>query len=162
MKCNTVLNVPKAALDGTVALLRRVRQLESGVLWYGRRDQVGNCVVDYVVAPKQKMHWGNYLISTQALSQVVARLPEGSKPLAQIHSHPSTRVEHSNYDDRMIVTRRALSIVFPNYGHWTSPFPHGLGIHESQNDYWYLLDDATATQRVVITPAGNVKIEDFR
>lgn len=89
------------------------------------------------------------------------RLPDDWKPLAQIHSHPGIRVEHSNYDDRMMSSRRALSLVFPAYGHPRSSFPHGVGVHEWQNEYWHLLDEAKAKRRVIVAD-GNVKIEDFR
>jgi hypothetical protein len=155
------LSVPTSALSGTLALLQGAGRRESGVFWYGTRDAAGNGVVRYAVAPRQRMTWGNYLVSPEALAEVVHRLQDDWKPLAQIHSHPGIRVEHSNYDDRMMSSRRALSLVFPAYGRSKSPFPNGVGIHEWQNDYWHLLDEADAQRRVVVGD-GNVKIEDFR
>lgn len=107
------------------------------------------------------MTWGNYAISPQALGQIVARLADGWKPLAQIHSHPGIGVEHSNYDDKMISSRKILSLVFPRYGHFAGRFPSGVGVHELQDGYWHLLDEADAMRRVVII-AGEVKIEDLR
>lgn len=155
------LRVPYDALTATIVLLRRAGRRESGLLWYGSRDPAGNGTVAYVVAPRQRMTWGNYSIPADALAQIVHRLTNGWKPLAQIHSHPGQRVEHSSYDDRMVSSRRILSIVFPSYGRWKGRFPSGIGIHEWQSDYWHLLDEGAADRRVVLVE-GAVKVEDMR
>ncbi len=155
------LRVPIDAVSATIRLLCRAGKHESGVLWYGPKDSAGNGVVAYVVAPRQRMSWGNYTISTAALAEVICRLTEDWRPLAQIHSHPGRRVEHSSYDDRMLSSRRALSLVFPHHGRISEPFPIGIGIHEWQNNYWHLLDINTAKRRV-ITVDGTVLVEDLR
>ncbi|MDA9440580.1 hypothetical protein XH98_15975 [Bradyrhizobium sp. CCBAU 51745] len=155
------LCVPADAIEATLNLLQRAGHRESGLFWYGTRDATGNGQVRYVAAPKQQMTWGNYHVSPEALAEIVNRLPEGWKPLAQVHSHPGLRVEHSNYDDRMMSSRKALSLVFPSYGRSTESFPKGVGVHEWQIDYWHLLDDALAARRIVVT-GGTVAVEDFR
>jgi hypothetical protein len=155
------LRVPAGALTATLRLLRAAGQRESGVFWYGPRDSTGNGTVAYVVAPQQRMSWGNYHVSAAALTAVVRRLTSVWKPLAQIHSHPGLRVEHSNYDDRMMSSRKALSLVFPSYGDWRGSFPVGVGVHEHQNDYWHLLTDEAAKARVIVVP-GEVRVEDLR
>lgn len=154
------LHVPVVALTTTIDLLRAVHRVETGVLWYGPADHHGGTVA-YVVAPPQSMSWGNYHISAHALATLVQRLPDGWRPLAQIHSHPGHCVQHSRYDDEMTSSRRALSLVFPCYGSITEPFPRGIGIHEWQDGYWYLLDLEDATRRVVLTE-GTVRVEDLR
>lgn len=153
--------MPAQALNATLVLLQRAGRRESGLFWYGTRDASGNGDVAYVVAPRQRMTWGNYHVSAEALTEIVHRLPDGWKPLAQIHSHPGLRVEHSNYDDRMASSRKALSLVFPSYGHVKQEFPEGVGIHEWQGDYWHFLDPTEAAKRVVIS-TGGVKIDDLR
>ena len=155
------LRLPAGALSASLALLQAAGRRESGLFWYGPRDADGGGTVAYVVAPRQRMSWGNYSVSTDALTEVVQALPEGFKPLAQIHSHPGAHVEHSGYDDRMVSSKRALSIVFPYHGRARGAFPHGVGIHEWQADYWHLLDSPIATQRVVIVE-GAVRVEDRR
>jgi Prokaryotic homologs of the JAB domain len=155
------LRVPTGGLTATLALLRAAGQRESGVFWYGPRDPLGNGTVSYVVAPEQRMSWGNYHVLPQALAAVVHRLGDGWKPLAQIHSHPGRRVEHSDYDDRMMSSRKALSLVFPSHGVWSGSFPRGVGVHEYQGDYWHLLPDDVAGQRVTLV-LGEVKVEDLR
>jgi hypothetical protein len=155
------LHLPVKGLAATLALLQRAGRRESGVFWYGLRQLDGSCQVQYVVAPQQRMHWGNYGVSAAALAEVVRRLPGGWKPLAQVHSHPGTRVEHSNYDDQMASSRKALSLVFPHYGRPTQPFPADVGVHEWQADYWHLLQPHQAAERVVLVD-GDVRVEDLR
>jgi hypothetical protein len=158
---NLQLQVPEAALSATLNLLQRTGRRESGVLWYGERDREGNATVAYVVAPRQRMSWGNYHIAPDALSEVVHRLPATWKPVAQVHSHPGMGVEHSRYDDQMASSRRALSLVFPFYGREGAAFPVGVGVHEWQDDYWHLLTLEQASRRVVVR-SGGVKVEDLR
>ncbi|HZV07006.1 MAG TPA: Mov34/MPN/PAD-1 family protein [Gemmataceae bacterium] len=158
---SATLRVPAQALSATLALLQRAGRRESGLFWYGPRDASGNGEVAYVVAPRQRMTWGNYHVSADALAEIVHRLPDGWKPLAQVHSHPGLRVEHSNYDDRIASSRKALSLVFPSYGHANHGFPSGIGIHEWQSDYWHLLDPSEAAKRVVIG-VGSVRVDDLR
>ncbi len=156
------LRVPQEAVAATMLLLQRPGRRESGVLWYGSRDVQGNGTVRYVVAPRQFMTWGNYRISPEALAEVVGRLDDGWKPLAQVHSHPGLGVEHSNYDDRMAISRRVLSLVFPLYGRHSAPFPVGVGVHEWQNDYWHLLGLDQAKRRVVLVTDSAARVEDLR
>lgn len=158
---NRVLKIPADGIRATLTLLQRAGRRESGLFWYGLRDAAGNGVVQHIAAPRQRMTWGNYHVPPDALAEIVHRLPDGQKPLAQIHSHPGLRVEHSNYDDKMLSSRRILSLVFPSYGRPALPFPRGVGVHEWQTDYWYLLDDESAGRRTVVTD-GAVTVEDLR
>lgn len=155
------LQVPSDAIEATLSLLRSAGRRESGLFWYGHRDNCGNGTVAYVIAPRQRMSWGNYRISPEALAEVVQRLPAGWRPLAQVHSHPGVRVEHSSYDDEMASSRRALSLVFPLYGRGDGAFPSGVGVHEWQSDYWHLLNAEQASRRIVVFQAA-VKSEDLR
>ena len=155
------LRVPVQAFSASLQLLQAAGRRESGLFWYGPRDSNGSGTVGYVVAPRQIMTWGNYSVSTEALTEIVQGLPEDYKPLAQVHSHPRAGVEHSRYDDRLTSSKRALSIVFPHYGHYRGPFPAGLGVHEWQDSYWHLLEPITAGRRVVLVE-GPVRVEDRR
>ncbi|MCK1394301.1 Mov34/MPN/PAD-1 family protein [Bradyrhizobium sp. 1] len=156
-----VLKVPVQALEATLSLLQRAGDRESGLFWYGDRDAAGNGIVRHVAAPRQMMSWGNFHIAPEALAEIVHRLPQGCKPLAQIHSHPGSGVEHSNYDDRMMSSQRSLSLVFPSYGTAWEAFPEGVGVHEWQIDYWHLLDATQAHRRVIVTD-GSATVEDLR
>jgi len=155
------LFLPLEALKATHRLLRIAGGRESGVMWYGTKDANGNGTVCYVVSPRQQMRWGNYHVSAEALAEVVHRVPEGWKPLAQVHSHPGKWVEHSSYDDEMVSSHRILSLVFPSYGRKTRGFLHGVGVHEWQNGYWHRLDPDSAKKRICPSD-GEVRVEDMR
>jgi hypothetical protein len=155
------LYVPADAVIATADLLRRAGQRESAVFWYGPREAPGAGTVAYVVAPRQRMSWGNYSVSPEGLAEVANRLAKDWRPLAQVHSHPGARVEHSMYDDHALSSRRALSLVFPFYGQVVEPFLQGVGVHEWQNGYWHLLERSLAQRRVVVCD-GELKIEDLR
>lgn len=155
------LFLPLEALKATHQLLQLAGRRESGVMWYGPKDACGNGTVHYVLAPRQQMRRRNYHVSAEALAELVHRLPEGYKPLAQVHSHPGEWVEHSSYDDTMVSSQRILSLVFPFYGRQTSAFLHGVGVHEWQNGYWHYLDSESAANRVSLVD-GEVCVEDMR
>jgi len=59
------LRVPSDAVTATLSLLCQAGSRESGLFWYGSRDASGHGTVTYVVAPRQRMSWGNYHISAQ-------------------------------------------------------------------------------------------------
>ncbi len=155
------LGVSRDAVAATLASLRRCGALESCVFWYGPRDG-DQAEVAAVVTPRQAMSWGNYHVGPAALSEMVGLLDDDWKPLAQIHSHPGKRVEHSHYDDVMASSRRALSIVFPSYGRWQGAWPIGIGVHEYQQDYWHLLDAKLAARRVRLTHGRLALVRDLR
>ena len=86
------------------------------------------------------MSRGNYEITAEWLAEVVRALPDTWRPLAQVHSHPGRWVEHSRYDDKMAMSRRALSLVIPFYGRYdAASCPAGVGVHECQDGYWHQL-----------------------
>jgi proteasome lid subunit RPN8/RPN11 len=155
------LEVPTTALEATLASLRRFGPLASCDFWYGVRDG-DSATVAGVLTPQQSMSRGNYHVSPAAMSEMLGQAEDSWKPLAQIHSHPGPGVEHSRYDDRMTSSRRALSIVFPFYGHWSGRWPQGIGIHEWQVDYWHLLSDAHASQRVHTAEPVSIQCRDLR
>jgi hypothetical protein len=143
------LSVSVATLKMTAAALRSVRAMEAACIWLGPINEAGNAIVEAVVMPKQLNRPRNYSVSGSAMLEVanIGRA-KGWTVVGAIHSHPGSSVEHSIYDDEMTPSRRAVSIVFPTYGHWTGNWPRDLGIHAYVNDYWYLLSDADAVRRV--------------
>ena len=156
-----LLLLPFDALQATISLLKSAEGLEACVFWYGHRG-VDSDIVTAVRAPRQKGTRFNYHVDEASMSMMSSTLSEEVRPLAQVHSHPGPMVEHSRYDDEMISSRRALSIVFPRYGHVTGPWPAGIGIHEWQAGYWYLLETSYAAERVKVIRASGVSVEDLR
>lgn len=158
-----VLMTPRTAIEATLKMLQRSGRREACAFWYGTRDAIGNGRVEAVFAPRQVMRPGNYDVPAAAMSEMVAMIAEtGWKPLVQVHSHPGVHVEHSLYDDKMVSSRRALSLVIPSYGSWTGSWPEGVGIHEHQNGYWHLLTAEDAARRMTVEAMRSVLIRDFR
>lgn len=156
------LSVSVTAVGATMQFLQRFVRRESGLFWYGERTAEGG-TVRAVLAPRQRMEPGWYDAPAAAMSEMVELLRETDwRPLAQIHSHPGAWVEHSLYDDRMIGSRRALSLVIPFYGRWAGTWPDGVGVHEHQNDYWHLLARPDARRRVRLAPPRDLLTRDFR
>lgn len=158
------LNVSEQALELTLQVLRHAGRLETCCFWYGTRGRAGSLdVVTAVVIPRQRQTWGNYHVTADAMQRIHRRVsPTGLRNLAQVHSHPGADVEHSEYDDRMANSRCALSIVVPFYGQWRATWPHGIGVHEFQQDYWHLLTLQEASCRVVRQAESKVDLFDCR
>lgn len=158
------LEVPLVALRASLRICQAAGGRETGLFWYGRRDDTADVArVHAVVVPRQRQAWGNYSIAAAAMREVHERVePFELRNLAQVHSHPGAFVEHSRYDDAMANSRRALSIVLPYYGRWNDQWPRGIGVHEFQDNYWYLLSDGTAASRVVLVEDPEVKLIDCR
>lgn len=158
-----VLKIGPECLAVTLKLLQRFGRSEACVFWFGLRSDYGG-EVRGVVAPQQRMTWGNFDVTAEAMLEMADRVDGRDwRPLAQVHSHPGRGVEHSWYDDKMIASKRALSIVFPLYGNWAPPWPADIGIHEWQNGFWHLLPFSAAVRRVIV--CGDLPlmmVEDLR
>lgn len=158
-----VLRVSAQTLARTAAVLRAAGTVESACLWLGSLDDDANGVVNALVVPMQTNRPRNYSVPGGAMLKVaeLARAHAWTV-VGAVHSHPGVGVEHSRYDDEMTPSRRAVSIVMPRYGHWTGPWPRGLGVHEYFEKYWHLLSDEHARQRVVLSETPEVQTYDLR
>jgi proteasome lid subunit RPN8/RPN11 len=159
-----VLRVPRSALALALEVFQRAVQRECCCFWYGARDADDvEAEVRAVVVPRQQQARLNYLVPVDAMRTVQQCAASfGLVNLAQLHSHPDVHVEHSLYDDEMANSRRALSVVVPNYGHWRNDWPAGIGVHEFQCGFWHRLDDANARRRVIIVDGPEVTFLDCR
>lgn len=158
-----VLTLSAQALARTAAVLRSAGAAESACLWLGSLDESASGVVKALVVPTQTNRPRNYSVPGEAMLKVaeLARA-RGWTVVGAVHSHPGIGVEHSRYDDEMTPSRRAVSIVMPRYGHWSGPWPRGLGVHEYFEKYWHLLSDEHARQRVVISDSREIQAFDLR
>lgn len=158
---SAVLHISPGAVKATCELLQKAGRSEACVFWYGERDgELWH--VRSVRSPVQTSYRGNYHVEPDAMSQMVRDLPDGWRPLSQIHSHPGIGTEHSRYDDRMVSSRKILSIVFPLYGKPVGKWPDGLGVHEWQIDYWHMLSPEQVRARLSLREAENLEVRDFR
>lgn len=156
-----LLQIPPSAIAATRFLLQRAGRREACVFWYG--DRSGDIsIVRSVRAPRQRCMPGNYHVEPEWMSDLVRSMPDGWRPLAQIHSHPGVNTEHSRYDDRMISSKKLLSLVFPTYGTALAPWPRGVGVHEWQADYWHMLKPVEVDRRVTLVSDFSVEVKDLR
>ena len=154
-----------------------MRGKEAGCFWLGSRsDETANAVAAIVV-PRQQNHRGQYHVAADAMIQVanVAR-SHGWKNLAQVHSHPGAHVRHSDYDDEMANSRRALSLVYPHYGAarglwrfrgWLfsclrASFPIDIGVHAFTGNQWRFLSPADIARCITITIGPPPLLLDLR
>jgi proteasome lid subunit RPN8/RPN11 len=80
-----------------------------------------------------------------------------------VHSHPGVDTEHSEYDDEMMPSRKALSVVVPCHGRWPiEAWPRDIGIHEFVDNYWHLLTPRQANERVLLSRSETVEVRDLR
>lgn len=158
-----VLTVSAQTLARTTATLYAAGKVESACIWLGTLDEHGNGTVKALVVPQQVNRPRNYSVSGEAMLEVAKLAREhGWTLVGAIHSHPGHSVEHSSYDDEMTPSRKAVSLVVPRYGHWTGPWPRGLGIHEYFEKYWHLLSDEHARQRVALSEEPEALAFDLR
>lgn len=139
-------------------------QREAGALLYGARaTKPGHAdVVQALVIPAQAGHHTHYRIPPESIAAAsAATRAHGLVTLAQVHSHPGEDVEHSWYDDRHAISSRAVSFVLPHYGLDSCDWLTCAGVHDYQNDWWYLLTAGEAAARVSFTSAP-MRIIDLR
>lgn len=150
-------------LATTLRALLSAGRTEAGCLWLGKFEDSGDALVEAVIVPKQTNRARNYSIAAGAMQQVaiVAR-PRKWTLVATVHSHPGNSVEHSEYDDQMVPSRSALSLVFANYGVSQGKWPDGIGVHEFIDNYWHLLPEADAAKRVIFTDGLPSQLFDLR
>jgi len=159
-----ILNLSWAALDETAQKLRGVGRNEACCLWLGKRSEDGTEQVEAIVVPEQMNRPLNYSVDSSAMRSANALAKQwGWTLIANVHSHPGEDTEHSNYDDIMMPSRSALSVVVPHHGRWPmEEWPNGYGIHEFIDDYWHLLNSEQVDQRVKVSRAPSVQVFDLR
>lgn len=122
---------------------------EAGCIWYGRRGDEFN-VVSMIGVPKQVNNPYNFHIDADSLAELTERIGETELTVvAQVHIHPGVDVEHSPYDDEMIVSRRIHSLVVPNYGKRPCDISH-VGVHVFRDGGWLLLESDESDETVKI------------
>lgn len=134
------------------------RGVEGGCLWYGNR-QIG--IVEIIGVPRQINRERNFEIQSDALAELNQRVPDELSVLAQLHAHPGRRVRQSGWDDRMIVSRRIISIVLPHYGR--TPVDLGVcGIHRVTDGRWRCLAEAARAESIVWIKTPAARLIDLR
>lgn len=159
-----VLALPTTTLSETARILRTAGSREACCLWLGTRSAGGIERVEAIAVPHQTNRPLNYAIDPQGMQAVNAVAKEHRWTLiANVHSHPGVDPEHSEYDDAMMPSRKALSVVIPHYGRWpVENWPRGLGVHEFVDDYWHLLTPGQVATRAILGADRDVHVWDLR
>lgn len=123
-------------------------ELECGLFWYGTTLDA-TATVTAIVIPDQRCHPGHYHVSGEAIEAVSDHTrSKGWHNLAQVHTHPGNRVDHSIYDSEQAISRHALSLVFPYYGAPFENWSRSVGIHEFIAGEWRRLSSQRSRERI--------------
>lgn len=133
--------------------VERVAYLD-GVI--GEKDST----VTTLVFPDARLEKTHFTVSAEAMSQCGSHFRKfGLSRIAQVHTHPSTWVGHSIYDDEMAYSLHegAISLVMPEHAK-KRPGLHACGIHLRTNARWRQLAKEEIDALFVLVPG----LLDFR
>lgn len=146
------LLVPDAVVAASERLLRRWRKRETVIYWVGDA-QPDVAVVTSVIRPKQENTLGSFRVSSEANADIVVWLcARKLKLLAQLHTHPSSYVGHSDGDDlgASLAFHGFYSLVVPHYGRAGIRPLNQCGVHVFQNGFVELPPVAAAKQIQIV------------
>ncbi|MFL5758977.1 MAG: hypothetical protein ACJ789_04520 [Thermomicrobiales bacterium] len=146
--------LPRSVICDTHQFFQPYRRakVEAVCFWFGVTCQ-GLQVVTTVAAPQLRQSRGYYQVIPESLHRLAADMRrQGLTNLAQVHTHPSSGVDHSYYDDENAYSTRegALSFVWPHYGAGLDYELAGIGVHERRGGRWERLDHPQVAQRIQI------------
>lgn len=138
----------RATLDAMVPY--RTGHVEGGCLWYGCRDRRTTMAL-LVGVPKQVNHPRNFAIPPDALAELNSMVPEDLVVVAQLHSHPGSDTTHSLWDNEMMVSRRAFSLVMPFYAALPCDL-RAAGVHVYDGTHWVKLQRLEGHRWLLLEP----------
>jgi hypothetical protein len=81
-------------------LSRDERSEHEGIVYWAGKMSPSAWIVTTSIAPRAETTWGSFTTSAASNAEVITFLAQhGLELLAQIHSHPGSRVAHSEGDD---------------------------------------------------------------
>lgn len=147
------LLIPSNLWCATLELLQPYtrRGVEAGCFWYGTRNN-NLALASALAIPHQENQRQNFHISADSLAEMTqVASASGLVAVAQIHTHPSVDVKHSQYDDAQVVSQNVWSIVMPNYGKQPIDFSD-LGVHRFRDGRWGRLTADEVGRALCIQP----------
>jgi hypothetical protein len=114
--------IPSQAIGETESILREYGKKydpNEGLVYWGGNKDANLVTVHAVIAPKTESSYGRVSTSHRANFDFVEYLNSYNLiQIAQVHSHPTSWVDHSNGDDEWAAFKieGLLSIVVPEYG----------------------------------------------
>jgi proteasome lid subunit RPN8/RPN11 len=154
---------PRGAVTGTVAattalLLRagRWHPHERIVYWAGF-ETTNTSLVTTVIRPKAIMTGGSFRTTSKENARVVAFLRDrGLVLLGQVHTHPSSWVDHSEGDDTDAFMRfeNYLSLVVPSYARRGLLPLASCGVHRFEAGVFRRLTNTEIESTFMLVPAS--------
>lgn len=145
--------IPAQLLDRTAQVLRQSGcdglAHEGIVYWAGRRVVRENLVMT-CIAPEARTTYGSFATTSHANARVVMYLADhGLELIAQVHSHPSAFVDHSDGDDEraLMPYDGFVSIVVPRYARDGLRPLSSCGVHIFEISGFRRLSDAEVVAR---------------
>lgn len=128
-------------------------KLEAGCFWYGLRNENAACALTLGI-PRQINHPRSFEVPADDLAALIAVAcdPAALVAVAQLHIHPGSDVQHSPWDDELVVSRNIYSLIIPNYCKLPIVFD-SIGVHRFENNRWVRLSPAAAREAILITPS---------
>jgi hypothetical protein len=114
--------IHETVIPETVRVLQHSRDERSaheGIVYWAGKVTTSSWIVTTSIAPKADTTWGSFTTTAFSNAEVITFLAtHGLELLAQVHSHPGSRVGHSEGDDEgaFMPYENYLSLVVPNFG----------------------------------------------
>ncbi len=160
--------VPARAMQNTERVLTEYANIDpsnEGLVYWGGTRQGNVMTVLIVVAPETESNFGRVSTSNRANFDVVRTLNRNNLvQIAQVHSHPSDWVDHSEGDDEWAAFKieGLISIVVPEY------CKNGMlplmvcGVHRYTQGNFIRLSDTYIEKHFKIVKDVNCDFEDLR
>lgn len=145
-------------LNNTTRLLRSYKDRKEdheGIVYWAGRCTERDWFITTCIAPKAQTSWGSFSTNVKANAEVISCISKyGLQLLAQVHSHPGKKVDHSDGDDKnaFMPYEGFISIVVPEYGIKGMEPLHICGIHRFEMRRFRRLSDIEVRNNFMIAP----------
>jgi hypothetical protein len=153
------LYIPEAVIVEIERLLptHGAGEAHEGVIYLGGAEVNDGAVALVALSPVAATTWGSFRTDVDANSAVVRALADlGASLVGQVHSHPSTWVDHSDGDDAGALVRfdGYWSLVVPSFARDGLRPIERCGIHLYQSGSFKRLTTRASRARVRVLPAS--------
>lgn len=114
----------------------------------------GTLVATTVTLPNAELHPRHFTVSGEAMSEAGQHFREfGLRRIAQVHTHPGRRVDHSPFDDDNAYSHLdgAVSIVVPSHARHR-PGLLECGVHLREGAGWHMLSEQEVSRLIKCIP----------
>jgi hypothetical protein len=156
-----MLTIPKLVWEQVFRVLSlESREVEQVCYLDGVRLDNGDGVVTTMTFPHARIGRGRFSVDAAAMSEAGKHLRAlRLRRLAQVHTHPTEWIGHSECDDERAYSQQidSMSLVLPNFGRVGQGLK-GVGVHVRCAENWRRLDAGQISGHVRLVPS----LLDFR